>query len=61
MTYLHSLKGIKSSASKSRSIREHLAELSSEMLYEYLHNRVLPMLVKEENGVEKIVRVMWIK
>jgi hypothetical protein len=34
-------------------VREHLAELSSEMLYEYLHNTVLPMLVKEENRVEK--------
>ena len=32
---------------------EHLAELSSEMLCEYLHNTVLPMLMKEENGVEK--------
>jgi hypothetical protein len=33
--------------------RKHLAELSSEMLCEYLHNTVLPMLVKEDNGVEK--------
>ncbi len=32
---------------------KHLAELSSELLCEYLHNTVLPMLMKEENGVEK--------
>jgi hypothetical protein len=34
-------------------VHEHLAELSSELLYEYLHNTVLPMLLKEENRVEK--------
>jgi hypothetical protein len=34
-------------------IREHLSELSSEMLCEHLHNNVLPVLVKEETGVEK--------
>jgi hypothetical protein len=28
-------------------VSEHLAELSSEMLRKYLHNTVLPMLVKE--------------
>jgi hypothetical protein len=32
---------------------EHLGKLSSEMLCEYLHNTVLPMLVEEENGVKK--------
>jgi hypothetical protein len=34
-------------------VREHLAELNSEMLCEYLHNTVLQMHVKEDNGVEK--------
>jgi hypothetical protein len=34
-------------------IREHLAELSSEMVCEYLHNTVLPMLVKEDIGLER--------
>jgi hypothetical protein len=32
---------------------EYLAELSLEMLCEYLHNTVLPMLTKEENRLEK--------
>jgi hypothetical protein len=32
---------------------EHLAELSSEMLCEYMHNVVMPILVKDETGVEK--------
>jgi hypothetical protein len=34
-------------------IREHLADLSSEMVCDYLHNTVLPMLVKEDIGLEQ--------
>jgi hypothetical protein len=33
-------------------IHEQLAELSTEMVCEYLHNTGLPMLVKEEVGLE---------
>jgi hypothetical protein len=32
---------------------EHLSELSSEILCEYMHNVVMPILVKDERGLEK--------
>jgi hypothetical protein len=34
-------------------VREHLSELSSEMLCEYMHNVVMPILVKDETWMEK--------
>jgi hypothetical protein len=34
-------------------IHEHLEELSSKMVCEYLHNTMLPMLVKEDVGLEQ--------
>ena len=34
-------------------VHEHLSELSSEMLCEYMHTVVMPILVKDETGVEK--------
>jgi hypothetical protein len=34
-------------------VRENLAELSSEMLCQYLHNTLLPVMIKEETGIEK--------
>jgi hypothetical protein len=32
---------------------EHLSELSSEILFEYMHNVVMPILVKEETRMDK--------
>ncbi len=34
-------------------VRKNLAELSSEMLCQYLHNTLLPVMIKEEMGIEK--------
>ena len=33
--------------------REHLSELSVELMYEYLDESVLPKMVKEWTGIEK--------
>jgi hypothetical protein len=34
-------------------VRENLAVLSSEMLCQHLHNTLLPVMIKEETGIEK--------
>ena len=35
--------------------REHLSELSVELICEYLHDTVIPKMVKDASGVEKSV------
>jgi hypothetical protein len=37
-------------------VHEHLAELSSDMLCEYMHNVITPILMKDETGGR---RKMW--
>jgi hypothetical protein len=34
-------------------VRKNLAKLSSEMICQYLHNTLLPVMIKEETGIKK--------